>query len=384
MRLILPIVFVIFIFLQKKVKKINFYKISLVFYFIFLSLRFMQGTDYIHYLTCYNIERPLYEVISNGFINTQFELLYNISVSIFRMFSIPFPIFIGVINLINLLLINNFLKNFSNNKLISLLLLYLLYGIVFFESAIRQSIALSCFLGLGLVAFKKHDFKTIIISCVISFFFHRSSLIISLILILLFIIYEKYSVKQLRKIIVMNNKKIILIFLIAFILINIIPFEIIFSYLPSVLSQKLIYYFSNYSISWMSIILRLIYLIFFIYIIYEEKKSILYRKNFLYLLYLCGFILYFLFIKFSILSRITVYFEILEIVIFLDLFKNIRNKLSIKNILIVLYCFISILLFFKDGIETQKQSNYKEISIICPYYTYFDENEAIQKMNIIN
>ena len=67
MRLLFPIMLFCFIILQNRIKKIDFYKISIVLYFIFLSLRFMQGTDYAQYMRCYDLERPLYEVFSNGF-----------------------------------------------------------------------------------------------------------------------------------------------------------------------------------------------------------------------------------------------------------------------------------------------------------------------------
>lgn len=382
MRLLFPIMLFCFIILQNRIKKIDFYKISIVLYFIFLSLRFMQGTDYAQYMRCYDLERPLYEVFSNGFINSQFELLYNVLVSTFKMFSIPFPVFIGIINLINLILINKFLKTFSSNKLESLLLLYLLYGTVFLESTIRQSLALSFILGLSLGAFYRRDFKTLIISSIIAFLFHRSSIIISLLLILLFILYEKFSEQEIYRIVIRNRKKIILFVMILFFFINIFPFELICPYLPSVLGQKLLYYISNYSISLFPVMLRSIYLILFIYIIYTGNISILNRKNILYLLYSVGIVLYFIFVKFSILSRITIYFEILEIVIFLDLFKDIKKKVTIKNIFTISYCCISLLLFFKDGIDTQIQSNYEKTYIIYPYYSYFNEEEA--RSNIKN
>lgn len=384
MRLLLPIVFIFFNLLQNKFKKINFYKISLFLYFCFLTLRFMQGTDYIHYLTCYNIERPLNEVIQYGFVNTQFELLYNLGVSFFKMFELPFPIFISVINFFNLFLINKFIEKFSSNKILSLTLLYLLYGIVFFESAIRQSIAISIVLGINMVAFKDKNVVKLIIGGIFAFLFHRSSICISLVMILYYFICEKNNSEKLKIKLNANYKIIILITIILFLIINILPFDLIFSSIPGPISEKVIIYYNTYSISWPSAVIRIFYLFTIIYLLKKNRINIFDKSNFIYFLYIFGLMLYFMFIKFSILSRITVYFEMLEIVVFVDVFKNFERKINLNNLLFASYCILVIVFFFKDGIETQRQSQYIKVNIVCPYYTYLDKDRALSNIEQYN
>ena len=40
-----------------------------------------------------------------------------------------------------------------------------------------------------------------------------------------------------------------------------------------------------------------------------------------------------------------------------------------------------LLLFFKDGIATQQQSNYKDVDIICPYYNVLNKNIALENLD---
>jgi len=330
----------------------------------------MQGTDYIHYYNCYYAEHNIFEVLKYGFVQTQFDLLYNLMVSIFRTLNIPFSLFIVCINVIILILYHRFFKYFSESKILSLLLLYMLYGIVFIESALRQGIAIAILLGICLPAYKEKNIRDLLLGIIIAFLFHKSSIIFSITLLTIFYIFviKKQEVIKI-------NKKILFLIFIIFLLINFFPYQMIFSPFASQndIAFKIVYYFSTSRISIFAFLLRIIYLLFFSYILYYKKINIMKCGNEIYFLYLMGIFLYFMFFRFSILSRVTVYFEILEIVIFANFINdNLQIKSKYINILICLYLLISCVLFVKDGIATQTQSNYEKVSIIYPYHHLFE------------
>lgn len=389
MRLILPIIFILFFYVQRKYPKYSnvYYKLCLFIYLIFLSFRYLQGTDYIQYLNYYNLERPLHEVIYMGFYNTNLEFLYNLLSSIFRSLNLSFFYFIIFINIFVIVLFNRFFYYFSTNKLISLIILYLLYGIVFIESALRQSIAIAIILGICLVAYKKQNLKGLILGSLIAFFFHKSSILISLIIITWFLISNYYNDNVIKKFFKKNKMKFLFIFTVIFFIINFMPVEIVFSKLfgePTYggIIYKINYYFLDRKMSIFSIAIRLFYLLITIYIYKYKKIDCLCKESFLYFFYLMSFILYFLFIRIPIMSRITVYFEILEIVIFVDLFSSLlTNRKTFNKLVIICYCFLAIVLFIKDGYFTQIQSNYKNINLVYPYYSYFDMEKAINNVD---
>jgi len=246
----------------------------------------------------------------------------------------------------------------------------MLYGIVFIESALRQGIAIAILLGICLPAYKEKNIRDLLLGIIIAFLFHKSSIIFSITLLTIFYIFviKKQEVIKI-------NKKILFLIFIIFLLINFFPYQMIFSPFASQndIAFKIVYYFSTSRISIFAFLLRIIYLLFFSYILYYKKINIMKCGNEIYFLYLMGIFLYFMFFRFSILSRVTVYFEILEIVIFANFINdNLQIKSKYINILICLYLLISCVLFVKDGIATQTQSNYEKVSIIYPYHHLFE------------
>ena len=372
MRIIIPIVFLFLAFIQKKCKKINLYHLALFLYICFLSFRYMQGTDYATYMVCYESERNIFDAFTFGFVNGQFELLYNIIVSLCKTLCLPFYVFISIVNIANVCLLKRFMDNFSENKILSLFFVYLLYGIVFLESAIRQSLSIGIIIGVCLVAFKKNNMNTLFLGSLGAFLFHRSSIIISFFLISLFLIYNIFDSNKIIE--YLSNKKniIIMIAILLFIMIQLFPFESLVLFLPPVLSEKMSFYLNNYSFSFFAIILRLFYLIMFLILIKANKISLLDRNNVLYLVYFVGLVIYFYVMRFSILSRLTVYFETLEVCVFVNLLNHKKRLEFLKLFFLSLYCACAIVLFIHDGIATQEQLNYPKINIFYPYYTYFN------------
>ena len=135
---------------MKKYKTKKPYYIALIIYFIFLSFRYMQGTDYYSYYYAYFFERNIIDAYNYGFVR-DFEFLYNLVVSIFKTFNLSFFTFISCMSGLVLALYNRFFKAYKVDSVVSVILLYMLYGIVFIESALRQGIALALLLGISVV-----------------------------------------------------------------------------------------------------------------------------------------------------------------------------------------------------------------------------------------
>ena len=359
--------FLALLFIEKKYKTKKPYYIALIIYFIFLSFRYMQGTDYYSYYYAYFFERNIFDAYNYGFVR-DFEFLYNLVVSIFRTFNLSFFTFISCMSGLVLALYHRFFKAYKVDSVISVILLYMLYGIVFIESAIRQGIALALLLGISLVGYKKKDIRQVILGALLAFLVHRTSIFFSLVLIFMYFIFEIMKVEEVKV-----NKLSIIALILMCLVINFFPFEAVFAPFAktNVLAHKIVYYFSSASLSIVSMGLRCVYMVLFGYIVYSSKINIFKRGNEVYLLYFLGLVFYFMVAKFSILSRITVYFEIFEICIFsYFLISNKFNAIKYMKIFVCVYALLACTLYVKDGIATQQQSVYREVDIICPYHTF--------------
>lgn len=369
MRLFIIFLFLALLFIERKYKTKKPYFIALIIYFIFLSLRYMQGTDYYSYYYYYFFERDIFEAFALGYKHS-FELLYNLLVSLFKLFDLPFFAFVSFFSGLMLTLYHRFFKAYKIDSVLTIILLYMLYGIIFIESALRQGMAMSILLGIGMVGYKQKDFKQILLGAVFAFLFHRTSIIFSIVCIALYFIFEFKKVEELK-----INRFIVLGLAIFFLCINFIPFETIFAPYGKVniLAHKIVYYFSASSISYASMALRCVYLMLFAFVIYSAKINVFKRGNEIYLLYLLGLVMYFMVCKFSILSRVTVYFEIFEIYVFAYFFIYQKiSKIKFAKVFACVYLMLAGALFVKDGIATQQQSRYRDVSLICPYFTYLN------------
>lgn len=356
----------------------NLFSTVFLIYFIFLSLRCGQGLDYFSYGYYYNIQGNIISLINDGLAFPQFGIFYNLIVSLFKTFNLPFEFFLMCINFFVLFSLKKFIERYSKNYLLSFFILFAVYGVSILESSLRQIISLSIILGFIIPLIEKKKWKECLLLGVVALDFHPSTLIILVVLIFLhsntiFSYINKYKIHC------------ILVFIVIIICVQIIGLNNIFMILPDFIKARIGYYFqSGANYSFYSIGLRIIYLIIALYLI---KRCILSENQIkIVYLYIIGILVYLLFSGKPIFSRLTLNFEILEIVIITYLF-DLSLKNVVDKVIIAFYCAICCILFFKDSASIVELGMYK--TDYLPYITifekydldnYIDENNTMFKL----
>ena len=116
--------------------------------FVFFSLRYGQGTDYITYMGIYaNV--PALHTFPNffAFQYNKIEIGFFYLISLCKMLRMHYAVFIALITLVSLLCLNRFIRRFCPLPMFALTIFYAVYSLTYMESAIRQLLPLSIALG---------------------------------------------------------------------------------------------------------------------------------------------------------------------------------------------------------------------------------------------
>ncbi len=381
MRYIILIALIFLCFTPLKNNK-TFFKISMTFYAIFLALRCGQGLDYFSYSYGYNeaqfsFSQLFFEGLEVTAVN--YELGYNILVSIFKQFSLSYEIFIATISVGMVFLLYHFIVRYSKNYILSLFVLYASYGMVILESALRQGIAMILLItiALPLLSEKKHIKAYIVM--IVAYLFHASSIAFIIFLIL-------FYAEPVYKFIIKNKLKLVLVIALPIIIIvNVVGINTLINTLPfpEFLVSRIEIYLSDttgYSVTAMGYrLIMLIVTVLALNLCDMDDKT----KKLLYLL-ATGYIIYFAVAQMQLLSRLTMYFEFLEIVVIPALvggewrykFASSASKKRLMGIGMASYMAIVSLLFYSEMNFTLQFGGYKTSYFShIPYITVFQKDE---------
>jgi hypothetical protein len=162
------------------------YVIALFGLFVFFSLRYGQGTDYLNYLSIYSTVGPLQSLPNYFDYNyNKVEIGYFYLVSFFKMFGMHFSVFIAIVTGGSLLLIDRFVRRFSPLPIFSLAVFYAVYSITYMESGLRQLIALCVVVGWAMPDWLQGRRVSAVIGILLASTIHSSALVM-LILIIFF------------------------------------------------------------------------------------------------------------------------------------------------------------------------------------------------------
>jgi len=319
-------------------RKKPYYVFSFIILFIFLTLRYNYGNDYMGYQTIYtniNLGLPAYgeEDVLFKYVNLIFPSFYLLIAAIS---------FLYIYTLHNLITNNSKIQNYWISILIMLINPYLF---LIHLSSIRQTIAI-CFVVMAINYAIKRNIFIYFLLIIIASGFHQSAIIL---LPLYFVLNESK----------INSKWIILIFVS---IMGLLCTPIMDTILNIVLK-----YFPKYSYyvqvglqsSLRTTILSSIIFIIVIYNINKlEGKEIIYGK-----LSLIATSISLLSSKFAILSRFGMYFDIFLIITIVHILEKIRSK-SHKQIIFVIIIFIYLLRyisFFSNPSWNTFYGNYETI-----------------------
>lgn len=352
--------------IYKKNSKIIFF----IFTFIILILsmfRYGTGTDYIAYLNYYKVNQV--GVINSIKFNNHMDIGYRIFMGISKKLGISFEGFIMIISFIMIALVTYMIISNSKNRILSLFVFYSIYYQIYINSAIRQGIALSIFIYAFYKYLKNEEIKKYIIAIMFAALFHKS------ILITLIIVLINNKIEFL-----FHKTKLNIFFLFTAITIFLFQGEGLIVTLFNI----------NYKpeeVKILAILLRVLILMFIIYLyVNSEKNSVgKFEKLQIYLVYI-GLIIYFIFCRINIMSRLTEYFSIIEVILIPNLLTYLKGvNLSKRTVCVAFYIIICSSIYIKDTKSFLEQGSYFSKNILdYKYISIFNKDEIYlyRKMNI--
>ena len=359
-------------------KKIRIFTYFLYFIFaLFLSLRYGQGTDYFSYLMSYEKIPYGYNNIIEYIKDERMEIGYVFFSAIVKSLGINFFGFVSIVSFIHVILLYRFVNYFTKYKITALFLIYSIYSIPILESAFRQSIAISIVLGIVLVAKSKDKNLSALIGIIIASLFHSSALI-SIFFLLFNFKNDKLYTFFIRK------KNIFIIFIILLSILNFMNIIPLYYLLPSFLFEKVNPY-SNMDMNFLGIINRIVFLFFIILLAVKANTTLNLKQKNMLIIYILGFTIYIVFLKFGMISRISIYYKIIEIALIPELITSYK-RIKLKSVLptTILLFFLITIIYVKESTTALLQGNYYNNGFYeYPYITIFNKEE-IYKCRILD
>lgn len=334
------------------------YKPLLIMLWLFLGLRYGQGTDYFGYKYIFDNIDSLYDVIYNPW-KIHSEIGFRLLCYLFN----SFELMVFVISSFEIYMLHRFLKRYSCNKILSLVLFYPTCYLTYYFSALREGIVIALFIGVLINLVEEKKWKKYTIGVLIAASIHSVALIL-LVIPLIVNLNENYYI------VIINLSLLIGIILSTGyfhdILIR-IPLigDKLGSYLVSsvffiALAERIVSYFLIYE--------------FLVKEYSENKKEKVGCTRLLFRLYTFGTAIYFCTMCMPLVSsRINILFKVIEIV----LVTRVSNTSRQKSILIAAFIVISIFMTIKNINSYIVQGNYSDsVGILnFPYVTIFNKDD---------
>lgn len=355
----IPIILICFYALSSISEKLNeaFYRISLVFLTLFACFRYGQGTDYFHYKYIFLKTNTLSDVIYNtAQVHSEIGARF-----IYFLFGTNYELFIMVVSIFEMYCLYRFLERYSQDKLLSLILFYPTYYLVYFFSAVRQGIVISILIGFLLEAYEDEDYKKYVLLTLLAASVHVSALIF-----LCFPFLKIIKIKDIEKILFVSLTVGLCFFLGA---------QLLYGKLPSSLS-----FYAVDSIGLFSLLSRLIYLFLILVLVMNIDKDSLTEVDVFFLRILVfSLVIYLLLLPFTIIaSRFNYLLRVVEVVVFPSLImKNNCRFTALPKLMIVVVIGLSVAFTYKNISGFLNEADYEYINspLEYPYITVFNKDD---------
>lgn len=361
------------------------YLISLTGLFIFFSLRYGQGTDYLTYLSIYANVQPLSAFPSYAaFQYNKIEVGFFYLMSFFRMLHAHYVVFVACVTLFSLLMIDRFLRRFTTLPIFGLTCFFAVYSLVYMESGIRQLISLSLALGWVFPAWQQRRRISALSGIAVATLMHNSAIVMLLVLLLrkentiFFIDWKKKTIAIVLAI------GAALVFVVNFV--NLMP---VISLLPARLEYTISsYYLENNHVSITALANRTLFMAIVFFLALRAKNEMSLREKFLFNLYVLGFCVYVAFMSFDLIaSRTNVYFRIVEIALIPALMVRNRDFVSRLRVAFPAMLLLISFLYVKDISAVMDYAEYYNSKPWeYPYITIFNSERLLDEkyVNIKN
>lgn len=375
MYLVVFVTLALFSFFEIVKKKFSKNTIILIFVLLtfLLVFRYGQGTDYFGNKTNYIGTPGDVDQIFQTFLfsnEEKKEVLFDLCMFLFRSLSLPFEYFIATIAIFMMWLLYRFIQRFSTYRVVSLTLCYAYYWL-YFDSAIRQGLAIALLLGFTLGYILDEKGGKALVSILAASLFHTTAIIFLLVLIL-----PREKVMDLG---------IFSVAVITAFVINILNIpELLIEFMPDSIQYRVIPYISGTTaINIFAFFNRLAIVLLVLLIFKYISANVLSSESYLLNIYLVGFILYTMLMRYELIaSRLNIYFKIIEIALLPCFLWHMIDMRLIKSEITVFV--LSIVIFLISGINWAKnveswmiQGNYQGINIVDYEYVSVFNKERI-------
>jgi len=345
--------------------------------YIFFSLRYGQGTDYLTYLSIYANVPPLTQFPNYfAFQYNKIEIGFFYLMSVFRMFGVHYVLFISIVTLFSFACIHRFIKRFCPLPMFALTLLFAVYSLTYVESAIRQLLALGIILGFTCPDWTDGRRLRALAGVLAASLLHNSAVVLLLVLPLLWNPRPLYILQwRPRKTALLAGA-----LLLASVVINFVDLTAVILWLPARLEYTILsYYAEGTGISLLAFANRSLLMGIVFMLAWPAKEQLDARGRFLFNLYCVGYAFYVLFLSFDLIaSRVNVYFRIMEIALLPLLFY--KNRDLIKRTLVAMPVMLALLsfLYVKDVTAIMGFADYYSRNPLdYPYITVFNMNDLL-------
>jgi len=361
------------------------YVTALLGLFVFFTLRYGQGTDYLNYLSIYATIRPLNQMPSFfGYQFNKVEIGYFYLCSFFRMVGFPFTAFIGVVTLSSLLLLDRFIRRYSPLPTLSLTLFYAVYSLTYMESGIRQMLAIAIALGWVLVDWPKGRRVSAILGVLLAATLHMSVLLLLCLPVLFWSGEKNLFTLKTRSLAILGALVVA-----AAAVINFAPLGGLIARVPGSIGSVLNYYYTTAkSFAPLALVNRTLFMALACALAWRAKARLSAIERFLMRLYILGFAVYLLTMSVDVIaSRTNVYFRVLEIALLPALLyrnRDMAGSLSKWASPLLAVCLAAVsFLYVKDMKAIMGFSGYYSDNVLqYPYVTLFEPTKLLSERYI--
>lgn len=354
------------------------YWVSLIGLFVFFSLRYGQGTDYITYMSIYANVPPLHTFPNFfAYAYNRIEIGFFYFISFFRMLGFHYVLFIAVVTAISLFCIHRFIKRFCPLPVFALTIFFAVYSLTYMESGIRQLLCISLALGWVFIDWSNGHKLRAIVGIAVASLLHTSAIVLVVLPILFWNPRSLYVIEWKPKTSVLVGAA----FLAVAAVVNLVDLSFLIRLIPwSSLEHALLSYYSEEAtgISLMALANRSLFMAIIFFLTWRAREDLTPSEKLLFNLYCVGYALYVVFMSFDLIaSRLNVYFRIVDFALIPILFyKNrdfVRRTYVALPVMLVLISF----LYVKDITATMGYAQYYESNPLkYPYITVFNPDRV--------
>ena len=329
------------------------YAILMIVLWAVLCLRYGQGSDYFSYEYLFKRYSDLQMAIYNPF-NEHGEIGFRILCAIFPW---SYKWFIAVVSTFEMLMLHRFIKKYSSNTILTLLLFYPTYYLTYYFSIIRQGIVIAFFIGLLLPWLENKKWVRYYLFSALLVTIHSSAIILLLIPLV-----KKIKMEEILTLdCICAAVGILMSTSLGMKILNRIPR--IASYVEADLSiMALVERVTLFAIMLLLFFYRKKYM--------ENEKTVWLLK-----IYSFGIAIYMIFLAFPLISsRFMAIFKVLEVVI---LTKLLEERSKYRQLIILFLTMFTVLMTCKNLDSYLDQGSYKvDVTFYTyPYITIFNEDD---------